>query len=223
LTNKRLLSDRLQSDTQFERFFHSRLNWSSKGLILSQQTNFPYEETTQLVVEDVNPGSFNINVRYPTWVEAGKLEIKVNGAKVAVGAQPDSYVKLNRMWKKGDKIEVRLPMILTTEEMPDSSNYIAFLHGPIVLAAKADTTDLENLVADSNQFRGYRARGKMYSLDAMPVLTDNGSNLAKCLKPVQGKPQTYIAPDLINPATFKNLEFIPFYKLHDARYMIYWQ
>src|SRR5205823_6257871 len=103
----------------------SRLNWSSKGFILSQQTKFPDEETTQIIIEAVKPGTFSINVRYPIWVEADKLEIKVNGVKVAVEAQPDSYVKLNRMWKKGDKIEVRLPMKLTTEELPDSSNYIA--------------------------------------------------------------------------------------------------
>ncbi len=53
------------------------------------------------------------------------------------------------------------------------------------------------------------------------LLSEHGG--LKYLKPVYGKPQTFIAPDLIHPATFKNLELIPFYKLHDARYMIYWR
>lgn len=44
----------------------------------------------------------------------------------------------------------------------------------------------------------------------------------KYLKSVPRKAQTFIAPELITPAKFKNLELIPFYKLHDARYMIYW-
>src|SRR4051794_18949218 len=104
-----------------------------------------------------------------------KLQIKVNGVKVAFQAERDSCVKLNRMWKKGDKIEVHLPMKLITENLPVSSNYVAFLHGPIVLAAKTDTTDLDNLIADANQFGGYRARGRMYPLDSMPVLSKNSN------------------------------------------------
>ncbi|WP_373459100.1 DUF4986 domain-containing protein [Pedobacter sp. W3I1] len=113
-------------------------------------------------------------------------------------------------------------MKLSTEELPHSSNYVAFLHGPIVLAAKTGTSDLDNLIGDSNQFGGYRARGKMYPLDTAPVLESNGANLEKYLKPVPGKLQTFTAPGLIGPAAFKNLQLIPFYKLHDARYMIYW-
>jgi DUF1680 family protein len=212
-----------QKDLFVNLFIPSRLNWAARGLILAQQTRFPDEETTLLTIEAVKPGSFSINVRYPNWVKEGKLEIKVNGAKVAADASPGTYVKLNRVWKKGDKIEVRLPMESTTEDLPDSSHYTAFLHGPIVLAAKTDTTDLDNLIADGDQFGGYRARGKTYPLDAAPVLASNESNLAGYLKPVPGKAQTFIAPELISPAAFKNLELIPFYKLHDARYMIYWQ
>jgi len=96
------------------------------------------------------------------------------------------------------------------------------LHGPIVLAAKTDITDLDNLIGDANQFGGYRARGKTYPLDTAPVLASNETDIAKYLEPVQGKAQTFTAPKLISPAAFKNLELIPFYKLHDARYMIYW-
>jgi DUF1680 family protein len=203
-------------------FIPSRLNWSAQGLVITQQTKFPDEETTRLLVETAKSNTFAINIRYPSWVKAGGLEIKINGAKVPVEVEPGSYIKLNRMWKKGDEIEVRLPMSVTTEALPDSSHYVAFLHGPIVLAAKTDTTDLDNLLADGDQFGGYRARGKIYPLNAAPMLTGSDANFAECLKPVNGKPQTFIAPDLISPAKFKNLELIPFYKLHDARYMIYW-
>lgn len=114
-------------------------------------------------------------------------------------------------------------MYLTTEGLPDGSNYVAFLHGPIVLAAKTDTTDLDNLIGDANQFGGYRARGKMYPFETMPVLTMQPTNLENYLKPVAGKPQTFVAPALINAFSYKNLELMPFYKIHDARYMIYWQ
>ena len=217
-----LIYSHQQKNLYVNLFMASRLNWAANGLVISQHTNFPDEETTRLLIEKVQPGNFDINIRYPHWVKAGKLEIKVNDSGVAVDALPGSYVKLNRSWKKGDEIEVRLPMELSTEALPDSSNYVAFLHGPIVLAAKTDTTDLDNLLADADQFGGYRARGKLYSLDLAPVLVSNNADLTTYLKPVEGMPQTFVAPDLINPAQFKDLELIPFYKLHDARYMIYW-
>ena len=73
-----------------------------------------------------------------------------------------------------------------------------------------------------DQFGGFRAKGTEYSMDSVPVLVSKESNPGIHLKPVQGKPQTFTAPDLITPITFKKLELIPFYKLHDSRYIIYW-
>ncbi|QEM08378.1 hypothetical protein DIU31_024930 [Mucilaginibacter rubeus] len=53
------------------------------------------------------------------------------------------------------------------------------------------------------------------------MLVSNQSDPEKYLKPVAGKPQIFLAPELISPAKFKNMKLIPFYKLHDARYMTY--
>jgi len=205
-------------------FIPSRLSWQSEGLALLQQTKLPDEERTQIVIATAKPEPFTIHLRYPAWVKDGKLEITVNGKKVKVSEQPDSYISLTRSWKKGDKIEMYLPMKLSAEQLPDHSPYYAFLHGPIVLAAKTDTTAPDNFLGDAEQFGGYRARGKQYSLDSMPLLVaKDGDELVKYLRPVAGKAQTFVAPGLITPAMFKNLELIPFYKLHDARYVIYWK
>jgi len=212
-------------DLYINLFMASRLSWAEEemGLTLSQQTNFPDDDNTKIVIEQTNGALKSIHIRYPSWVKAGELSISINGANVPVQAQPGTYITLTRAWKKGDVISVHLPMHITTEGLPDSSGYVAFLHGPIVLAAKTSTADLDNLQADANQFGGYRARGKMYSLDSMPVLVSNGTDITSYLQPVKGKPQTFTATGLIQPAVYKNLQLIPFYKLHDARYMIYWK
>lgn len=218
-----LIYSYLNDDVFVNLFIPSRLNWKEKGFILAQQTKFPDAETTQLTVESVKPHSFSINIRYPSWVDAGKLELKINGKKIVAKAQPDSYVKITRVWKKGDKIDVRLPMKLTTEELHADSNYVAFLHGPIVLAGKTDPMNADSCKGNgADRFGGFRAKGKMYPPDSVPVLMSNEADLIKYLKPVRGKAQTYTAPGLIN-APFKNVELIPFYKLHDARYTIYWK
>ncbi|MDN3582997.1 glycoside hydrolase family 127 protein [Mucilaginibacter flavus] len=210
------------TDVYVNLFIPSRLKWASQGLKLSQTTKFPDDEATKISIDEARPKPFGIKIRYPNWVSAGALLVKINGRSIAVNAQPGSYLNLYRKWKKGDFIEVKLPMKITTEVLPDSSHYIAFLHGPIVLAAKTDTTDLDNLIADGDQFGGYRARGKLYPLNEAPEVAVNNWDLSQALKPVKGKSQTYIAPQLIVQDKFKNLQLIPFYKLHDARYMIYW-
>lgn len=218
-----LIYSHINDDVYVNLFMASQLNWQEKGLVLSQQTSFPDKETTTLVVESVKQGSFSINIRYPGWVDAGKLEVKVNGTKVPIEVQLGSYVKLNRTWKKGDKIEVYLPMKLTTEKLPDNSSYVAFLHGPIVLAAKTDMMDADSCLGNgANQFGGYRPNGKTFPLEDVPAIEGNQANLTNYLKPVNGKAQTFTMSGIIYPADSKNLELVPFYKIHDARYMIYW-
>jgi DUF1680 family protein len=203
-------------------FIPSRLKWEKKGVVLSQHTKFPDEETTEVVIDSAKENLFTINIRYPGWVDSGKLAIAINEKNIKIESKPGTYIAIRRKWKRGDRIRIFLPMKITTESLPGGSGFIAFLHGPIVLAAKTDTTDLYKLFADSEQFTGYRARGKLYSLDSMPVLVYHNTGVGGYLKPVKGKPQTFIAPALIEPDKFKNLELIPFYKLHDARYIIYW-
>lgn len=204
-------------------FIASRLHWAARGLIVSQHTLFPEEDKTELLVEAAPADTFRINIRYPGWVSAGALEVKVNGRPVSFHTLPDAYISLNRRWKKGDKIEVRLPMKITAERLPDNSPFFAFLYGPVVLAAKTDTTGLDNLVGDDDQFGGYRAKGKIYPLNDVPYLAGAATGWPEMVKPVPGKSLTFTMPDLIQPAEFKKSELIPFYKLHDARYMIYWQ
>jgi len=219
-----LIYSYLHDDLYVNLYISSRLSWQEKGLVIAQQTNFPDEENTRLTVESVESGMFAIYLRYPGWVDPGKLAVSVNGANVPVEVQPGSYLKISRVWKKGDRILVRLPMKLTTEDMPDGSNYVAFLHGPIVLAAMTESMNPDSCKGNgADQFGGYRATGKLYPLEAAPMLVSHDADLASHLKPVAGKSQTYTATDLIRPDGFRNLQLVPFYKLHDARYVIYWQ
>ncbi|MEO6730628.1 MAG: glycoside hydrolase family 127 protein [Ferruginibacter sp.] len=203
-------------------FIPSRLNWKEKGLSLTQQTNFPEEEKTTLTINAVKPAAFAINFRYPSWVAKGALKVKINGKAISVSASPASYITINRLWKKGDRIEVYLPMRTTTEQLPDGLNYVSVLHGPIVLGAKTDTTNMSGLFADNSRM-GHVANGKQYPLQDMPLFVSSDSNTAAHITPVQGKVLTFKAAGILHPAKYKSLELVPFYKIHNSRYVIYWQ
>jgi hypothetical protein len=111
-------------------------------------------------------------------------------------------------------------MQTSAEYLPDNSPWIAFLYGPIVLAAKTDTAGMLNLFGtDGSQM----ASGKLIPSADAPMIVSNKKDFVSKLKLVKGKNLTFSAADLIWPKKFRNLELIPFYKLHDSRYMIYWQ
>lgn len=202
-------------------FIASTLSWKEKKLKLTQQTDFPDSETTQLRIELAKPTPFVLQIRYPSWVEKGKLSISVNGKTHTVSPQPGSYIPLERKWKSGDVVEIHLPMTNRLEQLADQSNNYAVFHGPVLLAAKTDTTDLTGLFADDSRM-GHVASGKLYPLDEAPVFVSTASQVLSSLKPVAGKPLTFTATNSIFPEKYKSLELIPFFRLHDARYVTYW-
>jgi len=203
-------------------FIPSRLNWKEKGLTFTQETNFPESEKTIFKVVDGKASNFTLNIRYPAWVAAGALQLAVNGKAIKITAKPGAYATITRVWKKGDQVEVVLPMKTRTEQMPDGSKYVAVMYGPVLLAAKTDTTNLDGLYADDSRM-GHIAKGKQYPLQDMPLFVTDDNIVAAHIHAIPGKKLSYSASALIYPASYKKLELVPFYKIHDARYVIYWQ
>jgi DUF1680 family protein len=202
-------------------FIPSTLNWKEKGISLTQNTKFPFEEQSSITLALKKPLQFAIKFRYPSWVEDGKMKIKVNNKVISLVKDQNSYVSIERKWKTGDVISIILPMQNKTEQLPDKSAWVSFLHGPIVLAAVTDTTDLVGLKADDSRM-GHIASGPIYPIEDAPLLVSNNADLSTSLKAVANKSFTFSASDIIYQEKYKNLQLVPFFQIHDARYMIYW-
>ncbi|HEY3388987.1 MAG TPA: glycoside hydrolase family 127 protein [Prolixibacteraceae bacterium] len=200
-------------------FIASELNWKEKGVKIKQETSFPNEEQTRLTVKE---GSFNFKlmIRYPVWVSKGALKIEVNGKDPGYSVLPSSYVCIDRKWEKGDVIQIKLPMHNAIEHLPNVPEYIAFMHGPILLGAKTGTEDLRGLIADDGRW-GQSSSGEFLPVDKAPILIDdNIQSIGDKLVPVKDKPLNFkLNVKMGNPA---ELTLEPFYKIHDARYMMYW-
>lgn len=212
-----------EKDTLFVNLFiPSTLEWRDKGIRITQANDFPDTAATRIVIG--GDARFTLKIRYPTWVAPGKLAIRVNGKSVKVDARPGSYAGIERAWKKGDRVDVRLPMTTRLERMPDKSNWYAVLHGPIVLAAKTNPFPSErlNFLADDSRM-GHIASGQVCPLEAAPTFVADGGDFLRRFRPVKGKPLTFTAPGLVQGGAGSSTEFIPFFRLHDARYMVYWQ
>jgi uncharacterized protein len=200
-------------------FIASELNWKAKGLKIKQETHFPDEEQTKLTITE-GAANFKLLVRYPAWVSKGTLKIAVNGKDAAYSALPSSYVCMDRKWKKGDVVQISFPMHNTIEHLPNVPEYIAIMHGPVLLGAKTGTEDLKGLIADDGRW-GQNASGDYLPVDKAPILIDdNIEMIADKLVPVKDKSLNFtLNVKMGNPA---ELTLEPFYKIHDARYMMYW-
>ena len=169
-----------------------------KGVVLRQETNFPYSETSRLTIAQ-GKGQFTLQVRYPGWVKPGQFEVKVNGKPVSIVTGPSSYVAIDRQWKKGDVVEMTFPMHNSIKYLPNLPQYIALMHGPVMLAMI----------------------GKKLPVDQAPILINNNlEDIANQLQPVAGKPLHFtLSTRMENEIRH---ELMPFFELHDARYMMYW-
>ena len=200
-------------------FVASELNWKERGIVLRQETGFPYTETSKITIAQ-GKGQFTLQVRYPGWVKPDAFQVKVNGKPVTIVTGPSSYVAISRQWKKGDVVEMTFPMHNSVKYLPNLPQYIALMHGPIMLAMKTGTEDLVRLIADDSRF-GQLAVGKKLPVDKAPILINNDLEaIANQLQPVAGKPLHFtISTKMENE--IRN-ELMPFFELHDARYMMYW-
>lgn len=183
-------------------FIASVLTWKEKGIVLTQKTSFPEEQGSKFEFKCEKPVKLTLQVRYPSWAKNG-IEIKVNGRHKRVTDQPGSFVPIEKIWETGDKVEVNVPFSLRLEPMPDDSNRVAVMYGPLVLAG-----DL-GAVSDS------ASKDAMY----VPVMMTDNRNPSTWMKPVEGKPNTFIT---VNTGRPRDVELKPFYATYNRRYSIYW-
>jgi DUF1680 family protein len=111
----------------------STLKWTEKNITVEQTTDFPNEDFTKLTIK--GNGKFDLKVRVPHWATKGFF-VKINGKSEKVKAQPGSYLTLNKKWKDGDVIELRMPFQFHLEPVMDQQNIASLFYGPILLAAQ---------------------------------------------------------------------------------------
>lgn len=196
-------------------FIPSVLNWKEKGFKLTQETKFPEEATTHLIVDEVKDGNVPLYIRYPSWATSG-VTITINGKKVEVSQKPDSYIILNRTWKAGDKIDITYPMSLHLVATNDDPDMAAVLYGPIVLAGDMGTEGMKPPMPFAKDQLDYK--DVPIPKDIITSLNVKGKKLDDWLIPVKGEPLTFKTVD----SASKEITMIPYYKIDEQRYVIYW-
>lgn len=204
-------------------FIASELKHSEFGLTLRQETAFPDEERSRLTLKLAQPQTFTLHLRQPGWIAPEAFTLTVNGEPVSVTSRPSSYVAVRREWRDGDRVEIGLPMRTTVEGLPDGSPWYAILRGPIVLAHPAGDHELTGLRADDSRM-AHVASGPEIPLDQAPVLlTDAKAIPSHVVADRDAGPMHFRLVGPIESRAKDGLTLIPFFRLHDARYQMYWE
>ncbi len=201
-------------------FVPSRVTWREKGIVLSQRTRFPDDGRIVLTVDEAPRSRFSLKIRYPGW--ATGASVSVGGKEQKVTARPGEYISIERRWKAGDEITLDLGMDVRTEQIPDGQDYRAFMYGPVVLACPMGTEDLYGLVADDGR-HAHMAFGRQIPPEELPVLTGDPEALEQSLRKTDDRQMAFTYTGGVSGEHDGELRFIPFFRLHNERYSIYFK
>jgi len=190
----------------------TRADWKSHEVVVKTETTFPEGDDVTMTLEMKEPKILTLALRRPSW--AAGFAVMVNGEAAPETRQIGTYVKLERTWKAGDKIEVTLPKTLRLERLPDNPDIAAIMWGPLVLAG------------DIGEIPDWRPTEEEWEFPAskiptVPVLvTGDPSDVPAWVKAVEGKPGTFRTAAGVGRD--KDVDLVPFYRLQRRIYAAYW-
>jgi DUF1680 family protein len=114
-------------------FVPSTLDWSERGIVVQQVTDFPYADSTRLVVK--RAGAFTMKIRVPGWATRG-FSVRINGQEQQGTAVPGSYLALDRNWRANDTVDVTMPFGFRLDHVVDQPNVASVFYGPVLLAVE---------------------------------------------------------------------------------------
>ena len=222
-------------------FVASELSWPEKGLTLIQETDFPESGAMTFTFKLDKPVDLQLMLRYPGWATAGG-SLTLNGEEQAFPNRPGSFHAIKREWQNGDTLQVEFPMPLRAWPLPDDSNQVAFLAGPVVLAGRLGTAGLTpEMIDGSVNPHDHRP------IDAPSLTSLVGEEVTQSISKGSSSPREPLADasdyqsssfnlgtGLLTPVDGKTLswriggqgrdiELVPLYRLHGERYAVYWK
>ena len=103
-------------------------------LTLTQTTDYPWDGTIRIVLEQVPEKEFSIFLRIPGWCD--EAVILINGKPSSLIPVSGEYAELRRKWTQGDHIELNLSMktklIEANPLVEETRNQVAIKRGPVV-------------------------------------------------------------------------------------------
>ncbi|MFC3215218.1 glycoside hydrolase family 127 protein [Novosphingobium panipatense] len=185
-------------DTLFVNLYiPSSARWEEKGVNLSLDTQYPFKSDIRIAIDQARQSAFAMALRIPAWAR-GREQVTVNGSAVPV-TTANGYAMIERRWKKGDVVALNLPLDLRLEPAQGSTDVVAVVRGPLVMAADLGPAEKDWVGVE-------------------PAMV--GENLLASFVPQVSDRPRFLAKGVIRPG---DMTFVPFYSQYDRRSAVYFK
>ena len=195
-------------------FMASTLDWKERAVTVTQATRFPDSDTTRLTFEIKHPRELTVLLRQPGWCPV--MTVTINGRR-RVCRRPGEYATITREFGRRDVIDVRLPMSLRLEPLPNDPDHAALMFGPIVLAGLVGNpvNPADQLIVNE------RESGTMLNDPVeIPRWPRPLSELPAAVERIDKESLRFRARGFADGA---EVELIPYFRVAHERYNLYWR
>jgi hypothetical protein len=142
-----------QGDTLMVNLYASstaRVKLGGKTVNVAQETDYPWSGKVKVSINPARSRTFTVSLRIPGWArnqpvpsnlyrhrkkDDSAVTLKVNNRSVKFDAG-DGFARIKRSWKKGDVVELNLPMpvrrVVSNKRLLDNTGLVALERGPLV-------------------------------------------------------------------------------------------
>jgi len=131
-----------------------RIGLGRRAVNIKQESRFPWDGKVRITIDPERGGRFALHIRIPGWTQnrpvptdlyafeepgEAKVSIQVNG-KVVPLDMDKGFARISRVWKRGDRIDIVLPMearrVAAHPSVKDDEGFVAVERGPLVYCAE---------------------------------------------------------------------------------------
>lgn len=150
------------------------LKTAANSVLLEQSTGYPWGGDVAVTVSPEKEQAFALRLRIPGWAQdapvatdlytftdkATPFHVRLNGRNVST-RMSDGYVTISRKWRKGDVVELSLPMnvrrVKANDHVEDDRGKLAIERGPIVYCLEGkdqvDSTVFDKFIPDGTPMK----------------------------------------------------------------------
>lgn len=140
---------------------------------VKEETQYPFSDRIDFVITPEKSVRFPLYLRIPGWTEGATLYL--NGKKEDLTLIPGKYARIDREWRRGDRVTLYVPMTFREKTWQANHNSMSVSYGPLTLSLlikeRYKTVDtIETAIGDSKWQPGADA-SKWPSYEIFPEST----------------------------------------------------
>jgi len=106
-------------------------NGRGGGMVIEEATEYPFGDTVRLKIRAARGQRVTVFARMPGW--CGHAEIRINGRPFRARKTRRGFLPINREWRNGDVVELKLGMIV---RIVKANGPVAVERGPLLFSFK---------------------------------------------------------------------------------------